>query len=275
MKAKIITGALAILMLFSFVGCSSGNGDESKISSSTSSSNAESTSNTPSKAPNGTSEAELLALPENPASSYTYVESDENILITRHVGTEEIAVIPSKIEGKTVTEINKAFLNDNAAKAAVIPEGVVSIGESAFQACSQLETVVFKGDKVLEIGKNAFISCPKLSSVKLSDSITKLGDLAFSGCQSLKTVKFPANIKEIGISTFLNTGLESVVLSDGLEKIGAGAFVSCADLKTCTIPASVNKIDGGAFGSALTIITPVGSYAEQYAKDNGIKVENN
>jgi hypothetical protein len=47
-------------------------------------------------------------------------------------------------------------------------------------------------------------------------------------------------------------------------------------LKSCSIPASVNFIDAGAFNtqSEVTIITPAGSYAEQYAKDNNLKVEN-
>ncbi|MDR1735489.1 MAG: leucine-rich repeat domain-containing protein, partial [Oscillospiraceae bacterium] len=100
----------------------------------------------------------LLELPEDDADDYVYYEADDgNVYITRTSGAGEIAVIPSMINGKPVTQINRAFLNNNRIKAVVIPETVTSIGDSAFQANSKLEIVVIKGENLTSIGEQAFL----------------------------------------------------------------------------------------------------------------------
>ena len=65
----------------------------------------------------------------------------------------------------------------------VIPEGVVSIGQSAFNGC--------KG----------------ISALKLPESLESVGTNAFSSCPKLTSITFPANVKEIGNYVISNDSL--------------------------------------------------------------------
>ncbi|MBU4542177.1 MAG: leucine-rich repeat protein [Acetobacterium sp.] len=79
-----------------------------------------------------------------------------------------------------------------------------------------------------------------------------------------------ANIYE---SAFIrNYFLSSVVFGPHIKTIGANAFRDCVGLKSIDIPTSVVSIHSTAFDGCtnLTIYGVAGSYAEQYANDNGI-----
>jgi hypothetical protein len=63
---------------------------------------------------------------------------------------------------------------------------------------------------------------------------------------------------------------------DKIKSIGDNTFAASDKLQFVELPASVDKIDGFPFTGEVTIITPKGSYAEQFALDSGIlKVQNN
>ena len=65
-----------------------------------------------------------------------------------------------------------------------VPQGVESIGDSAFSGCYELTSVAIP-DSVTFIGKAAFSGCVWLKSVTIPDSVTSIGDIAFLGCESL------------------------------------------------------------------------------------------
>ena len=74
--------------------------------------------------------------------------------------------------------------------------------------------------------------------------------------------------------------IERIVLPRGIRKIAAKAFYDCTGLNEVVLPASVKEIDPSAFGEHYTsrfldctIRAPSGSYAEQFAKENGIPFE--
>lgn len=99
-----------------------------------------------------------------------------------------------------------------------IPEGVVSVGESAFWGCIDLESVTIPG------------------------SVISIGDKAFYGCWNLKNVLFSKGLKEIGYAAFQYCKIENIIIPDGVEYIYGGAFFHCAKLKSITIPKSVKYI---------------------------------
>ena len=61
-------------------------------------------------------------------------------------------------------------------------------------------------------------------------------------------------------------------LPETIKEIGKTAFADCTSVTSIRIPASVVQIQSGTFNDCknLTIHAPIGSYAEQYAKENNI-----
>lgn len=66
----------------------------------------------------------------------------------------------------------------------VIPDGIRSIGYSAFSRCDLLTSVTIP-DSVTSIGDYAFKDCKSLIGVVIPDSVTTIGQGAFVGCDSL------------------------------------------------------------------------------------------
>lgn len=95
----------------------------------------------------------------------------------------------------------------------IIPKGVKTIGEFAFQGCARLEKIILP--KGLEgIADNAFTNCTSLTSITIPESVKKTGSMAFAGDVALKTVTFG------GVP----------------ETINAGFFAICPNLKTINVP---------------------------------------
>ena len=87
--------------------------------------------------------------------------------------------IPSKIDGKDVTEIGRgAFYGNSVIKKVEIPNTVTTIGRSAFAACDNLNEVNIP-NSVKTINKYAFLNCKSLT-LTIPDSVEYIDD-AFDG----------------------------------------------------------------------------------------------
>jgi len=139
-----------------------------------------------------------------------------------------------------------AFTAENYA----IPQGILAIGDYAFDSCTSLTNITIP-DSVTSIGDGAFNDCESLTSVTIPDSVTSIGDEAFRNCESLTSVTIP----------------------DSVTSIGDEAFFFCESLTSVTIPDSVTVIGDDAFYDckALVLTVDPGSYAESYAEQNGIE----
>ena len=82
-----------------------------------------------------------------------------------------------------------------------IPNGVTTIGSSAFKECRGLTSITIP-DSVTAIGEWAFIGCSNLTSVTIPDSVTTIGRWAFSCCSFLTSVTIPDSVTEIGNYAF-------------------------------------------------------------------------
>ena len=128
-----------------------------------------------------------------------------------------------------------------------IPNGVISIGVSAFSGCSNLASVTIS-DSVTAIGSSAFSNCRGLTSVTIGNSVTSIGNSAFSDCSGLTSVTIPDGVTIIGDNAFSScSGLTSVVIPDSVTSIGGNAFVACSSLSSVVIPDSVTSIGSYAF----------------------------
>ena len=136
-----------------------------------------------------------------------------------------------------------------------IPQGIASIGDSAFSWCFSMTSVSIP-DSVTSIGDFAFYSCDSLTSVSIPDSVTSIGDSAFSSCDSLTSVSIPDSVTAIGSSAFSSCdSLTSVAIPDSVTSIGDGAFSSCDSLTSVSIPDSVEQIGANPFGNCSALKT--------------------
>ena len=186
------------------------------------------------------------------------------------------STIKTVLIGDGVTSIGTcAFYRCVALESVTIPGSVTSIGNNAFNDCKSLADASIPAS-VKNIGEEAFYFCSSLKSVTIPDGVTSISKGAFRECSALESVTIPDSVTTIGEGAFQAcTSLKSVTIPDGVTSIGYAAFDYCESLTSVTIPASVTSIGEEAFDNCspdLEISCYDGSYAQQYANDNGYKV---
>lgn len=180
-----------------------------------------------------------------------------------------------------VTEIPYGFCSgdDTAIETIVLPEGLETVKEWAFNDNEKLTTVEWPSTlKIIESGAFARTG---LVNLDLPDSIQELGrycfgetnlvnvvlpssiaylDRAFNDCNNLKSVDLSncINLKEFAGFESCHT-LSSVNFPPNLQKLGYSAFRYCYNLKEIILPDSLNYVDDLAFdnSSIETIVWPV------------------
>lgn len=225
---------------------------------------------------------------------YTVNEDGRTCTITKYSPNAPAdLVIPSTIDGYKVTAIGDYafcyvslnYFEPNLPSnftSVVIPEGVTSIGEHAFQFCDKLKSVKIPSS-VNKIGESAFSACEALEAIEIPNGVEEIGDYAFSGSDAIKSIFIPASVKYIGQQAFLRcTGLEwyavdtnnqhYTVVDDilytkdmttlihcpvqktevmkypnGLRVVGDYAFTLCKEMTSVRLPDGVQTVGEGAF----------------------------
>lgn len=195
---------------------------------------------------------------ELPASAYTkydnafYVGSTDNPyhLLVKAINTD----IKTCCIHKDTKIINiSAFQDCCNLEAVTVPEGVCHIGSTAFMGCSNLQKVGLP-NSLKAISRATFKWCEKMEEIVIPNSVLHIGDQAFHGCESLV----------------------DVIVPNGVLTLEDCSFGMCHNLQKVVLPETLISIDGGIFCSGkidTSIHAPAGSYAIQYAKENGLKYE--
>ena len=166
--------------------------------------------------------------------------------------TAEHIVIPSEYAGKPVTAIGyEAFVN-MPIKSIVIPDGIKTIGESAFSSCVSLKSIEIP-DSVETIEKYAFSCCLGLESITIGSGIKVLEEDVFGGA-NIKSILIPSNVETIGMNAFGGCNrLEEVVIEDGVKNIDQWAFAGCDNLKKVVLPNTLEYMEARTFEDSPAI----------------------
>lgn len=96
----------------------------------------------------------------------------------------------------------------------VVPEGVTSIGDDAFNCCQGLSSIDLPAG-VKHIGDKAFCQCHDLESITLSDGLKSIGYAAFCGCGLMTSISIPNSVESIGEDVFEDCdNLEDIYILD-------------------------------------------------------------
>lgn len=117
----------------------------------------------------------------------------------------------------------------------VLPAGVKSIGQRAFQYNTVMPSITFN-DGLESIGYETFSQCKALASIDVPASVTFIDAWAFEYCESLTEFTMPANFKDVPVGILYNcVNLERVTLLEGTTSIGYRAFHNCTKLADINI----------------------------------------
>lgn len=127
----------------------------------------------------------------------------------------------------------------NTTLTSVTFNSVSSIGQAAFEYCTNLQSVAFNHHNTF-LNSEAF-SHSGLRSVDLSN-VSSLGEYVFYGCKSLTGITFGNSLTYLSSQMFREcTSLTSIVIPSNIKEIRDVAFVGCNSITSVTFD------EGGAY----------------------------
>lgn len=110
-------------------------------------------------------------------------------------------VIPSEVNGYTVTSIAKnTFNGDRNLVSVVMPNTITSVGENAFYHCTNLASITLS--KSLTSLPGSMLEYTALTSVIVPEGVTSLAGYVFKNCNSLAEIVLPSTLMSVGKCCF-------------------------------------------------------------------------
>ncbi len=200
------------------------------------------------------------------SESFTYTATESGAVLTKYTGDAPEVAIPQSIGNLPVTQLGEGLFSGHSEIVSVIvPEGVISILDRAFEGCTALRLLSLP-DSLEHIGRSAFSGCSSLTFADLPEGIKSIDARAFEGCSSLKGIFFPTSLADVGEAAFLGcTSLEAAVVGSKDTKFAPDAFGTPRDSLTVAAPeaAAVRSLAGCKF------ITLSGAEALEFTSVSG------
>lgn len=173
-----------------------------------------------------------------------------------YVSAEQSPIVDSfeeeKVNIENNDEENVETFDSIQEKCRLLSEGDIKTKNGVLKKYYGNNKYIIIPDNITGIERDSFEFADNLIGVIMHDSITNIGSYAFNGCKNLS----------------------AVILSKGITTLKVGTFSGCYSLANIMIPASVTYIEQDAFENCGKFIvhTVEGSYAEKFARENGIEV---
>ncbi|MBO4212347.1 MAG: sigma-70 family RNA polymerase sigma factor [Oscillospiraceae bacterium] len=107
-------------------------------------------------------------------------------------------------------------------QALALPEGLTSIGESAFAHCSGLNAVSLPAS-LKTIGAYAFTKCGLSAAPELPEGLTEIGEFAFYSNTHLGEIRLPSTLSRIGQNAFEACGATAFHVAEGNSAFSSDA----------------------------------------------------
>jgi len=183
----------------------------------------------------------------------------------------------------------------NMIRKAIVSEGVDSIGAYAFFENKNMTSVELP-ESLMTIESHAISRCESLTTVAVPENVTYIAPFAFSSCERLERIMIPGSDTQLDIQVFEYCRDFVIFCREGsyaeqyaewedieCETYCADASLRIPDFATAIesqafgnvgavlvhIPGCVTRIADDAFDEGTIIFAPSGSYAEEWAEDNG------
>lgn len=182
------------------------------------------------------------------AEGFDYeVMSDGSVRLLKYTGTKTDVVIPSQIDGKTVTSLAAAIFYDNHDITSVtipetITEYIIPNGRNPFEAYGEL--------KCIDVAENNPIFS-SVDGVLFNKDKTKL--ICYPRNKDGTSYIIPLGVKTIGGSAFEYVQLENIEIPDGVEQFELFSFLG-SSIKEISIPASLTTIGMRCFSACEQLV---------------------
>ena len=189
----------------------------------------------------------------------------------------EVMVLFSE-DGKTLYR----FAPDNDETEYTVPDGVETIGASAFANCDNLTKVVLP-TTLKYIRDDAFSSCANISNIEINSDIS-IGEKVFCYCSKLDTIDFSKIISFGDYAFYSCYAITSATIAREVYFLPEGIFSHANNLTTVNFEtnSTLNRIGDNAFVlTGITSInlptscTDIGDFAFRNTKLTSIEISKN
>lgn len=163
-------------------------------------------------------------------------------------------------------------------KIVIVPNGIKSLGASAFWNNNYIEEV-YLPDSLEKFGGDTFYYCKNLRKINIPKNVKLMGNNPFAACPNVEIINESKNyILKDGmlynkdmtrVICYLQTNkAEKFIIPDGIKYIGKHCFYGCNNLKEVVIPESVIHLENNPFSDCMYL--KVTNNSKCYNFENGI-----
>ena len=179
-------------------------------------------------------------------NGFSYISSEDGIIIYQYDGFDEEINVPSTIDNKTVIGFkyecfsNGLQYNGKIIKKITLPNTITSLGDKTFQKLRNL-TEINIPIKIQDINLDNFIGCDSLSSINVDRNNAKY-------C-SIEGILFDKN-KTILFKCPLNNKNKNFSSPSSLKRIEEYSFHNVKNIEKVNLTKNVNNIEEYAFANS-------------------------